>query len=536
MSEETKHVASDYAARFRSPFFWCCLLVFGLGALAYFPAFFPPSIVAIDVQSEQFFFEPNEAAGLPVLILSAWLFYRRSHFLDVLRGPGAIGPGAGTLTIGAALYAWGAYTSSSDLQLASIIFVLLGGVLLLGGLAAVRAFWLPILFFGFALPVSPVLLAATLYPAQLLTAQFSGLILNGIGAASYVQGDQILRAEGSFIVIETCSGVRSIFTLSMLTILLIDLFERRGWHVLVLIVLAPVVAFFVNGIRVVTLVLNPHSSIHSVHNLQGIAMLLVGLVLIYLLDGQLERAFESREPDAAASDYGSIRVPDEAALNGVVAMGAVASVLVAMLAFALAGPKWEISRVLDEKPGELLTRVFGLDPRAPYPMDYHFVGSVHYLAHARHRVEVDGGIVEIHLGVANEQLRRSSILTKRLAWPETGYAPVEESFVDLASEGPLARRMILRRGAQSMLSYSWIERRGGFAKEWFRQTLALDRSPLVRPQRMLAIRLSTKTDVWAAPDEAAERRIRKVWARLAPELPGYAPTQPIRSEVQASLQ
>jgi hypothetical protein len=44
---------------------------------------------------------------------------------------------------------------------------------------------------------------------------------------------------------------------------------------------------------------------------------------------------------------------------------------------------------------------------------------------------------------------------------------------------------------------------------------------------MIAVRLSTAVDPEGPPDalEAAERRIRDAWARLAPELEGYASTR-----------
>ncbi len=524
MSEESIDGKSWPASALRTPFFWLSLLNLGLLALAYFELFFPPNYRALSAQSEQFFFEANEAAGAPVLILSGWLFYRRSHLRDLLRGPGAFSAGLFTMLLAAALYGWGAFTTSADLQLTSILLVVLAGILFLGGRAAVRAYWLPIVFLGFALPISPVLLAASIYPAQLVTAQFSGLILNMIGVVSVVQGDQILRPENTFIVIETCSGVRTIVTLSMLTILLIDLFERRGWHAAILICLAPVVAFFVNGLRVVTLVLNPHSSIHSIHNLQGIAMLLVGLVIIYLVDGRLEKMLGHADLDAAAGDYGSIRDRGEMSHNGTVELILVASFLIGMLAFDRYGPTWEIPRGLEEKPVDLLTRVFGEDPGSPYTLDYNFVGSVHYLAQARHRVEIEGEIVEIYLGVGNEQLRRSSILTKRLAWPSSGYEPVDETFVEIEPGGPRVRRMVLRRGRRIVLSYSWIERRGSLIGEWFRQALALDRSPFARKDRMLAIRLSTGPGHGDEHAKDSERRIRSAWTQLAPALEGYART------------
>jgi len=204
-------------------------------------------------------------------------------------------------------------------------------------------------------------------------------------------------------------------------------------------------------------------------------------------------------------------------------MWALAGILSAMIAFGRFGPTWSgVSRSLEERPAELLSRLFGEDPRSPYPIDYNFVGSVHDLGHARHRVFVEGGSVEVFLSVADEQQRGTSILTKRLAWPGSGYAPLEETFVEILEDGPMARRMLLGRGAQRFLSYSWIERRGRLPVEWFRLAAALDRSPFVRPAHMLGLRLATPVGGGGDAIEAAEGRIRAVWRRLAPELADYA--------------
>jgi exosortase len=317
LSDVLTEEESRISALLRTPLVWAILAVLGLAAFLYYPLFFPSSHHALSQQSEEFFFEANESAGAPVLVLALWLFYRRSHYLDVLRGPGQPIAAGLVLAATAALFGWGVYTKATDLQLASVMGLLAGTVLLLGGKAGLRAFWLPILFLAFALPISPVLISAVMYPVQLVTAQYAGAILNAIGVASYVQGDQILRPENTFIVIETCSGLRTVVTLTMLTVLLIDLFERRGWHAFLLIGLAPIVAFLTNGIRVVTLVLNPHSDIASIHNLQGIGMLLVGLTAMYLIDGVIERVLKSDEAEDAKDEIEFVPRSDATGSTGI---------------------------------------------------------------------------------------------------------------------------------------------------------------------------------------------------------------------------
>ncbi len=515
------------AAMFRTPFLWLSVVAIGFVCFLYYPLFFPPTTQKLIAQSEEFFFEANEAAGAPVLVLSFWLLYRRSHYRDLLLGRSAPALALPILAVSAALYGWGHYTGAADLQLASVIGILSGSCLILGGRVALRAYWLPILFLGFALPLPPVLLSAVIFPIQLMTAEYAGLILNAIGVESLVQGDQILRPENTFIVIETCSGVRTIVTLTMLTVLLIDLFERRGWHAVSLVVLAPMVAFLTNGFRVVTLVLNPHSSIHSIHNLQGILMLLVGLTLIYGLDLLLERVFGDADAPASIAGDWKLTGAVDSHRGRIAGLCVVVAVLLTMLGLGRWVAPWEPRPGFPLMPDDVLVQVFG-EQSQPIKPNFQFRGSVRYLAHANRQIRTEGETLEVFLAIANEQMREHTLLTKRLAWPGSGFVPIEESFVSLGGqgEGPEARRMILRRGARSILSYSWYDRAGSLPTEWLRQAMALDRSPFARREHMLALRISIPFGRGRLPLEQAEERIRTTWMRLAPTLEGYAPTNP----------
>ena len=68
-SIEEKTASQNWLA---SPFLWVSVALSGLVCFLYYPFFFPSSHQAIALQSEEFFFEANEAAGAPVLVLSAF--------------------------------------------------------------------------------------------------------------------------------------------------------------------------------------------------------------------------------------------------------------------------------------------------------------------------------------------------------------------------------------------------------------------------------------------------------------------------------
>ena len=102
------------------------------------------------------------------------------------------------------------------------------------------------------------------------------------------QGHKSLSGK-IFQVIESCAGLRSIETLMMSAVVYAEIFGRRGPHALILVVAAPLLGVLVNLIRVLSLVASPFSNIDPVHTLQGIAMIVVGVLLIAFLDFLLDK-------------------------------------------------------------------------------------------------------------------------------------------------------------------------------------------------------------------------------------------------------
>jgi len=253
------------------------------------------------------FFEPSETSPLLVVALALWLLLRRWGRLSRL--PLAAGrPVVSALLLGAGLasLAWAIRSRAPDLQAFSLILMALGTAHLLAGARALRAALLPAVFLAFCVPLPAPLLNHAVWRLQIWTAEFAGALLTLLGIPALVSGDQILLADSAFAVIETCSGLRSIETLIMLALLMADLFRRRGLHAALLLAAAPPIAFGINGLRAAALVVNPHAHIAGVHDVQGVAMLLAGVSMLYLWDGALARLLiDGEQPDTS----GTVRAP-----------------------------------------------------------------------------------------------------------------------------------------------------------------------------------------------------------------------------------
>ena len=348
---------------------------------------------------------------------------------------------------------------------------------------------------------------------QIWTAEFSGFLLYLLGIPALVSGDQILRATQTFQVIEGCSGLRSVQTLTMLTILLVDLFGRRGWHAAVLVLSAPLVAFFLNGFRVLALILNPHSEIIAIHNLQGIAILLVGLLIVYGFDTLIER-FAPQPPHAA--------LPRDAAPRPFaprVAYGALGVIAFATVAGTFWMPIW---RDPDPRPfalNDLVSPALAGWQSEKLEPDFLFRGSVRFGQVVDRRYDVAGAPIYVFLGLADLGQRGGSPLSPITALPGSGWVVRESAPEALDQDGRIVEARVVEKGKQRLLVHHWFSGNRGLGSETFRSLFALDRSPLRRPEPLYVARIATPLRGRGEADRAdAEARIANAYDRLAPAL------------------
>lgn len=465
---------------------------------------------------EYWLFRPTDNAPLIIIVFASWLLYRRWYRVRVL--PPSTAPPA-VIAVGVLLaigfHAWAIYTRADDLKVVSLVLVLSSLVVARWGVPGLRALALPIFFLLLAVPIPAPLLLAVVFEMQIWTANFAGFLLYVLGLPALVSGDQIFRATQTFQVIEGCSGLRSVETLTMLTILLIDLFGRRGWHAIVLLVAAPLVAFWLNGFRVLTLILNPHSEIIAIHNLQGIAILLVGLLVVYGIDLLIERL---RGPEHEAADAwtppdtsGSRPyVPALAATAlGVLALGTGVSTLVT--------PIWPDPVSTGYWLYDVVSSELGLWRSEKAEIDYEFRGSTRFREVVDSTFELNEGPVRVFIGTADLGQRGGSVLSPTTARPGSGWVVRESAPRSLEEAGLEVEERLLEKGKRRVLIHHWYMGDRGLFEETWRSLMALDRSPLRRPEPLYVVRLDTPLFGRGEADRAAaEARLERVRRALEP--------------------
>jgi EpsI family protein len=464
------------------------------------------------LEAEAFFFRGSSTSPVAVLALASWLVFRRLGRLRALPSRG--GPAwlvGGLLAGGGLVLAWSTATRAPDLLIPSLILNGLGLAVLQRGPRAIRVMAVPAAFALFAVPIPAPLLNQVVFALQIATADCTGWLLHALGVAAFVTGDQIIQSDQTFAVIETCSGLRSMQTLTMIAVLLFDLFRRSGLHAWLIVLAAPPVGFAMNGLRAVTLVLNPHSEIVAIHNLQGIAILLGGLLVLYALDGLFSRLLGAgRDSPRLAASERPASWRRAAVVTAALAVAAAVSLWV---------PRWEPPPRIGAGLTQAIDREMDGWQSKPLGIDEAFLGRVGFSERFFRRYQRQGEAVDLFIGLGDRDQRPRSPFSPKTALPGSGWI-VEETGTARLEPGELeVDARLVRSRASRRLIFHWYAGTDGLGNETLRTLLAIDSSPLRRPGEAVVVRVSTEV---AGPGPAerreAEQRLRQFYRLLSDQL------------------
>jgi len=495
------------------------LLALALAALAYAPILgFEPPVVEAEGPVESFFFQPADTSPQLVYGMAALFFLGRRRWMRAALDAGERGglaAGIALAALGAAVFVWSVHTAAIDLRVVSLILVTLGGALLLGGARMLRAVLRPTLFLLFALPLPAVLVNQFVVPLQLWTAELARWMLLGIGIEAHKSGDLIFARDYTFQVIETCSGLRFLQTLTMAAVAYTEIFNRHRWHAAVLILVAPLLAFALNGVRVITIVLSVGTlPAAEDHTIQGLVMIVIGVLLLQPIDYALQRWL----PERFRRGRRELRVDPARARPAPAWRWATVLALLA----AMAGASWRMTPWAPPVGmpgwGVALPRAWGDYEAAAMQMDPNFLGSVRFSKRVHRAYEHAGERVEIFLGYDDMTHRARSPFSPRLPYPGPGWELEEAQPVPLDGFPAPVTASLLHVGRQRALSYTWYEDAKPPLAELVRAVAAVDRSVAKGPVGVTAVRLTTFVDPSADGLAAAHERLRHFAGELRPKL------------------
>jgi exosortase len=254
------------------------LLVGGAVLWAYWPV--------IGEMAGKWFNHPHYSHAFLVPTFSAYLLWR-SRKEGRAGVPGPAWWGLLPLLVGAVLRVLGAVLYVSWLEMVSLLPVLWGIALLLGGWAGLRRSWVAIGFLGFMFPLPHRVENALSGPLQHLASWASAYALQSVGLPAFREGNVIIVQEHHIGVVEACNGLGMLLLFFALTAA-IALLSRRPWpDRLVLLLSAVPIALVSNVVRIVltgvlTILAGQRWADLVFHDLAGWLMMPLALGLVWL--------------------------------------------------------------------------------------------------------------------------------------------------------------------------------------------------------------------------------------------------------------
>ena len=255
------------------------LMVAGLLAYLYYPA-------VTDLVTQWSLDVSNFGYGIFIPPVAAYLVWDRRRELRRAAGGGSwwgyplVLAGVGMLILGRAggvhILAW-----------ASLIVVLFGLALFLGGVRLTGLLAFPLLFLALMIPPPPALYLGLTWPLQMFTARFTTEVLRLVGYPVLLHGVYIDLPKVRLEVAAACSGFRSLVVLAATGVLLAFLAQSRPSARAILIASVVPIGILANSIRVAgNVILGIHDGTY--HTIAGWVVFVMSTACLLTVSALLE--------------------------------------------------------------------------------------------------------------------------------------------------------------------------------------------------------------------------------------------------------
>ncbi len=227
--------------------------------------------------------DPDMGHGFFVPVIAAAIAWqKRGQIADKAPQPNWWGLGI-MLWAGLQLYI---ATLGAELFLARTSFVIsiIGAVLLLGGAEYLRIFAFPLFMLFFMVPIPAIIYNQLTFPLQLIASRAAEGMIDLLQIPVIREGNVLILPQQTLNVVEACSGIRSLLTLTFMSLVYGYVFEKRPWLRVVLFFSTIPVAIAANAGRVaftgVVSQFNPELAGGWFHEAQGMVIFVIALAIL----------------------------------------------------------------------------------------------------------------------------------------------------------------------------------------------------------------------------------------------------------------
>ncbi|HYP09428.1 MAG TPA: exosortase/archaeosortase family protein [Bryobacteraceae bacterium] len=198
-------------------------------------------------------------------------------------------------------------TLGAELFLARTAFVegVIGVVLCLGGTYALRVMAFPLVVLCFMVPIPAVIYNQITFPLQLFASNVAATVLEFIGIPVLRDGNVLELPSQKLNVVEACSGIRSLLSLTFLSLVYGYFFDKKGWMRAALFAATVPIAILANAARVtltgVMSEYNPEWAHGTAHTAQGWVIFMIALFMMVVTHTVINRIYRMFHRSAPAT-------------------------------------------------------------------------------------------------------------------------------------------------------------------------------------------------------------------------------------------
>jgi len=450
-----------------------------------------------------FFLLSDSSPHLLYLLAAGLLLIRHKYLASAFQDRSSGWPGLVMLALAFCAYAWGHFVNAIDYIHLSFLLALIGSAWIISGKALVKAILIPVIILFLGTPIPAVLINLIVFPFQVSAAEHTTGLLHLVGIPVLHEGDRIFLGDTrSFRVVETCTALGFMKWLITFALAYAYLFPVSRLHTLLLLISAPLIAYGVNLLRIISLMYNPGIELLGIHTLQGIFFFIVGFILLHATDVFLGH-FTSSQP----AEQGIDNLPVDRTHTG---HSSRQPVLIMTLFFSCL---LLISQLLPRTPDPVSTL-----PKSSLPDqigDWKFVsdgkrngmflGTLQY-QHAQYKWYNNAGSSVVLFTAYDDRIKRNrSFYSEKNAYPyEMG---VTRERYKLSMDGIQATALVTEHDNIQHLTYHWYDGVKSTGNEVVRALLALDQSPYRRLEIAKLTRVTTTIPAGPNGRQLAEKSL-----------------------------
>jgi exosortase B len=243
----------------------------------------------------------EQAHGPIVLTVSCWLAWR--NWPEMWRrseGRPTSAAGWPVVVVGLLLYIVGRSQDILIFEIGSLIWLLIGILLLTRGPVAVKAQWFALFFMLFMIPLPGSIVDAVTMPMKMAVSYVAEHVLFWIGYPIARSGVILQIGQYKLLVADACAGLHTLFTLEALGLLYLNIVRHDSLfrNVSLAILIVPI-SFTANVFRVMVLTLITYhfgdaAGQGFLHGFAGMVLFLTALLLIIGVDSLLQAGVRLR--------------------------------------------------------------------------------------------------------------------------------------------------------------------------------------------------------------------------------------------------